>query len=73
MSTVSPDNSRMLYLINARMDEIGARIIDQIIILQESFQIIEKKLFSTKFSVEDFEKTRKQYYGSKISCNQWLF
>lgn len=62
MSTVSPDNSRMLYLINARMDEIGARIIDQIIILQESFQIIEKKLFSTKFSVEDFEKTRKQYY-----------
>ena len=62
MSTLSPDNSRMLYSINARMDEIGARIIDQIIILQESFQIIEKKLFSTKFSVEDFEKTRKQYY-----------
>ena len=62
MSSLSTDNSRMLYLINTRMDEIADKIFEHIFQLQDSLQIIEKKLFSTQFSVENFERKRKQYY-----------
>lgn len=62
VASLSPENSRMLYMINSRMDGVGDRIVKHIFELQNKLQIIEKKLFATQSNTIDFEKTKNQYY-----------
>lgn len=61
-STLSPDNAKILYLIDGKIDGIGNKIVNEISGLQSVLQALEKKLFGLQPNIDDYEKTRKQYH-----------